>query len=269
MPTAPIRDILTYYEEAGSGDPLILIMGITGDLQGWALQVPSLSKHFRVITFDNRGAGRTSAPDRPYTIAGMAEDVAALMDSLGIAKAHVLGYSMGGYIAQSLALAHPEKIDRLILLSTAPDVDGYGRAVVRSLMDVRRSNLSREQFVRVMAPWLYSPDLLDDPARLQRSILNGVNNPYAQQDHAFLRQAAAILEWDIAGRHGDIKQQTLVACGTEDILVPPRNSERLLQAVPNATLKLLSGGHVGMIEYANEYNAAFVEFLGAAVPAGA
>jgi 3-oxoadipate enol-lactonase len=269
MPTAPIRDIVTYYEEAGSGDPLIMIMGITGDLQGWAFQVPALAKHFRVITFDNRGAGRTSAPDRPYSIAGMAEDVAGLMDRLGIAKAHILGYSMGGYIAQSLALAHPDKVDKLILLSTAPNVDGYGRAVVRSLIDVRRSNLSREQFLRVMAPWLYSADLLDDADRLERSILNGVNNPYAQQDHAFLRQAAAILDWDIDGRHGDITQQALVACGTEDILVPARNSEKLAQALPNATLKLLSGAHVGMIEYANEYNAAFVEFLGAPVAAGA
>ncbi|MGH2608516.1 MAG: alpha/beta fold hydrolase [Tepidiformaceae bacterium] len=267
MPTAPIRDILTYYEEAGSGDPLILIMGISGDLQGWAFQVPALSKHFRVISFDNRGAGRTSAPDRPYTIAGMAEDVAALMDHLGIAKAHILGYSMGGYIAQALALAHPDKVDRLILLSTAPGVDGFGRAVVRSLVDIRRSNLSREQFVRAMAPWLYSADLLDDDDRLRRSILNSVNNPYAQQDHAFLRQAEAILGWDIDGRHGDIKQQTLVACGTEDILVPSRNSEKLAAVLPNASLKLLNGGHVGVIEYANEYNAAFLEFLGAAVPA--
>lgn len=261
MPDAPIRDIVTYYEEAGSGDPLILIMGFSGDLQGWAFQVPALSKQARVITFDNRGAGRTSAPDRPYTIAGMAEDVAALMDRLGIAKANVLGFSMGGYIAQSLALVHPEKVDKLILLSTAPGVDGYGRAVVKSFMDVRRSNLSREQFVRFMAPWLYSPDLLDDTERLDRSVLNSVNNPYAQQDHAFLRQAEAILGWDIEGRHGEIKQQTLVLCGNDDILVPPRNSERLAKLLPNATLKVLDGGHVGMIEYPNEYNTAFTEFL--------
>jgi pimeloyl-ACP methyl ester carboxylesterase len=199
MPTAPIRDIVTYYEEAGTGDPLILIMGFTGDLQGWAFQVPELSKHFRVITFDNRGAGRTSAPDRPYSIAGMAEDVAALMGRLGIAKANVLGFSMGGYIAQSLALAFPDKVDRLILLSTGPYMDGYGRAVVRSWMDVRRSSLSREQFVRFTAPWLYSPELLDDQERVERSVLNAVNNPYAQQDHAFLRQGQAILDWDIRG----------------------------------------------------------------------
>lgn len=267
MPNAPVRDIVTYYEEAGSGPPLLMIMGFNGDLQAWAFQVPALSKHFRVITFDNRGAGRTSAPDKPYTIAGMADDTAALMDRLGIAKAHVLGFSMGGYIAQSLALAHPGKVDKLILLSTGPGIDGYGRAVVRSFIDIRRSNLSREQFVRFMAPWLYSPELLDDEARLQRSILNSVNNPYAQQDHAFLRQAEAILGWDIEGRHGEIKQDTLVLCGNDDILVPPRNSEKLAQLLPSAKLQMLSGAHVGVIEYANDYNAAILEFLGAAVPA--
>ncbi|MEP7215082.1 MAG: alpha/beta fold hydrolase, partial [Anaerolineaceae bacterium] len=80
MPSTPIRDIITYYEEAGAGagDPLILIMGLSGDIQAWALQVPTLAKHFRVITFDNRGAGRTSAPDKPQSIAGMADDLAAL-----------------------------------------------------------------------------------------------------------------------------------------------------------------------------------------------
>lgn len=267
MPNAPIRDIVTYYEEAGSGEPLILIMGFNGDLQAWAFQVPALSTQFRVITFDNRGAGRTSAPDRPYTISGMADDVAALMDRLAIPKANVLGFSMGGYIAQSLALGHPDRVNKLILLATGPSIDGYGRAVVRSFMDVRRSNLSREQFVRFMAPWLYSPELLDDPARLERSVLNSVNNPHAQQDHAFLRQAEAILGWDIEGRHGEINQQTLVLCGNDDILVPPRNSEKLAQLIPNAALKMLSGAHVGVIEYANEYNAAVLEFLGAAVPA--
>jgi pimeloyl-ACP methyl ester carboxylesterase len=269
MPTVPIRDIVTYYEEAGAGEPLILIMGFTGDLQAWAFQVPELSKHFRVITFDNRGAGRTSAPDRPYSIAGMAEDTAALMDALGVAKAHVLGFSMGGYIAQSLALAHPDMIDRLILLSTAPYIDGFGRAVVRSWMDVRQSNLSREEFVRFTAPWLYSPELLDDEERLQRSVMNAVRNPYAQQDHAFLRQGQAILDWDIRGRHSEIKHEKLVVCGKDDILVPPRNSERLVSLLPKATSKVLSGAHVGVIEYANEYNNTFLEFLASKVAAGA
>jgi 3-oxoadipate enol-lactonase len=267
MPTAPIRDIDIYYEESGSGDPLILIMGISGDLQAWALQVPALSRHFRVITLDNRGAGRTSAPDKPYSIAGMAEDVAGLMDHLGIARAHVLGFSMGGYVAQELALKHPTKVDKLILLATAPYIDGYGENTIKSWINVRRSNMSRDQVQRLTALWLYGADLFDDRERFERAILTGVANPYAQQDHAFIRQAQAVLGFDARDRLPNLKQDTLIVCGEEDILVPPRNSERLGALIPKSRLVRLPGGHIGCIEHPAEYNAAFLEFLGAAVPA--
>ncbi|MGD9933079.1 MAG: alpha/beta fold hydrolase [Dehalococcoidia bacterium] len=263
MPKAPIRDIITYYEEAGSGHPLLLIMGLGGDLQAWALQVPELSRHFRVITYDNRGAGRSSAPDRPYSIPQMAADAVGLLDHLGIEKAHVLGFSMGGYIAQELVLANPGRVEKLILMSTAPGIDGYGRAVVRTWMDVRRSNMSREHIVRNTAPYLYSPELLDDQARFERAVLNSVNNPYAQGDVGFLRQADAILGFDAESRLGQVKAPTLVVCGADDTLVPLRNSEKLAKLIPGATLKTLSGAHLGAIEYPSEYNDAFVEFLSA------
>ena len=264
MPYVPTRDIITYYEEAGRGEPLVLIRGLGSDLQAWALQVPALAKHFRVITYDNRGAGRSSAPDRPYSIKQMAGDACALLDHLGIEKAHVLGFSMGGYIAQELVIANPDRVEKLILLATAASIDGYGRAIVQTLMDIRRSNMSREQIVRNQAPFLYSPELLDDAARYERAILNSLNNPYAQDDVGFLRQAEAILGFDASDRAATIQCQTLVAVGADDILVPPRNSEKLAKLLPSATLKVLSGGHIGCVEYPAEYNAAFIEFLSAA-----
>ena len=267
MPYVPTRDIITYYEEAGSGEPLVLIMGLGGDLQGWALTAPALAKHFRVITYDNRGAGRSGAPDRPYSIAGMADDLAALLDALDIQKAHILGFSMGGYIAQEFALKYPGRVDRLILLSTAPGVDGYGRVVVGNWINVQRSNMSREQVVRSRAPYLYTADLLDDEERYERSIQNSVNNPYPQQDHAFLRQAQAVLGFDATARLGNIKADTLIVTGKDDILVPPRNSEKLNKLIPGSKLQVLDGAHLGCIEYPNEYNAAILEFLGVAVPA--
>jgi len=267
MPYAPIRDILTYYEEAGSGDPLVLIMGLGGDLQAWALQVPALARQFRVITFDNRGAGRTSAPDKPYSIDGMADDLAALLDSLKIDKANLLGFSMGGFIAQEFALKYPKRVEKLILLASACSIDGYTANVVRSWVDVRRSSMSREQTVRLTASWLYSPELLDDQERFEQSVLNSLNNPYAQQDHAFIRQAHAVLAFDAESRVANIKASTLVLAGKDDNLVPPRNAEKLAKLLPNSTLKVLEGGHVGCMEYANDYNAAITEFLATAVPA--
>ncbi|MEX2080499.1 MAG: alpha/beta fold hydrolase, partial [Dehalococcoidia bacterium] len=226
--------------------------------------------HLRVIKLDNRGAGRSSAPDRPYTIRQMADDTVALMEHMGVAKANILGFSMGGYIAQELALAHPGKVEKLILLGTAPDIDGYGRAVVNAWVSARRSNLSREAIARLTAAWLYSPELLNDEARYEGAIANTLANPYAQQDHAFLRQARAVLSWEGTGeRLNSIKAPTLVLCGKDDNLVPPRNSERLAGLIPGAELRILAGGHVGAIENPAEYNSAILGFLGAKTAAGA
>ncbi|MCC7366664.1 MAG: alpha/beta fold hydrolase [Dehalococcoidia bacterium] len=265
MPTAAIRDITTYYEEAGKGDALLLINDLGGDLQSWALQVPELAKHFRVIAFDNRGAGRSSAPDRPYSIAAMAQDAAALLDALGVESAHVLGVGMGGFIAQELAIAHPKRVQKLVLLGSAAALDGYGRTVVRTWIDARRSNMSREQVVRFTSPYLYSPGLLDDEDRYERAVLSSASNPYAQQDHAFIRQARAAIEFDARDRLGSIKQEALVIAAKDDLLFPARLTKQLASKIGGAKVLELEGGHVGYVEYPQEYNAALLEFLGTGV----
>ncbi len=262
MPNVQLRDMIMYYEETGSGEPLVLIMGLGGDLQGWALQVPALAKHFRVITFDNRGSGRSSAPDRMYSISGMADDLAHLLDHLKIDRAHILGFSMGGYIAQEFVLKYPARVGKLILMATSASIDGYGRNILKGWINLRRSNMSREQTARLQATWLYGPDLLDDDALFERSILNSLSNPYPQQDHAFIRQAQALLQWE-GGRAAAIKSPTLVIAGEDDVFFPARNTEKLAKAIPSATLATLPGGHVGAVEYPHEYNTAILEFLGA------
>ncbi len=267
MPNVPTRDIITYYEEAGSGEPLVLIRGLGSDLQAWALQVPALAKHFRVITYDNRGAGRTNAPDKPYSIAGMADDLATLLTELKIEKASVLGYSMGGMIAQEFALKYPNKLDKLILLASSAKLDGYSRVVVQNMINIRRSNMSRDQIARSSAPFIYSAELLNDTDRFERAVQATVDNPYLQQDHAFIRQAQAILGFDASARSGDIKASTLVVAAADDSLLPPRHSEALSKLISGSKLVTLQGGHAGVTEYPNEYNGAFLEFLGAAVPA--
>src|SRR5215211_420992 len=118
MPLASVNGLDLYYEETGSGPPLLLIAGLSGNTLGWAMLQPTLAERFRVIAFDNRGAGRSSAPPGPYTTRRMADDAAALLDRLGVARAHVLGFSMGGMVAQELALHHPARVGRLVLYGT-------------------------------------------------------------------------------------------------------------------------------------------------------
>src|SRR5215470_2280147 len=123
MSTAAINGIDVYYEEHGSGDPLLLIMGLAADSVAWMFQLPDFSAKYRTIVFDNRGVGRTSKPAGPYTISQMADDAAGLLDSLDVRRAHVLGVSMGGMIAQEIALRHPERVRGLVLGCTYPEPD--------------------------------------------------------------------------------------------------------------------------------------------------
>ena len=261
MPTVETGDITTYYEEAGSGVPLVLICGLSADLQVWRFQVPELSKRFRVICYDNRGAGRTSAPDQPYSIAGMADDLAALMDRLQIESAHVLGWSMGGLIAQAFALAHPRRLRKLILVATLTQPDGFVRLAIRNWMNIRRSDMSFEQIARFVSRWGYSPALYDNEPMYEKIIQIMATNPYAQKAHAFFRQAEAALACDTGNAAKGIGAQTLVLVGVHDNLIPPYHSELLAQRIPGATFKMLSGAHTGFGEFPDEYNRAILDFL--------
>lgn len=261
MPTVETGDIVTYYEEAGSGEPLILICGLSADLQVWRFQVPELSKRFRVICYDNRGAGRTSTPDEPYSIAGMADDLSALLNHLQINSAHVLGWSMGGLIAQQFALTWPLRVRKLILISTTSQADGFFRLAIKNWMNIRRSDMSFEQIVRFVSRWGYSPAFYDNDQVYEKLIQVMATNPCAQKAHAFLRQADALLAHNMGEAAREIRAQTLVIAGIHDNLLPLYHSESLAKTIPGATLRVLSGAHNGFDEFPDEYNRAILDFL--------
>jgi len=130
MPTVKVGDINMYYEIHGEGEPLLLTAGGGMGLAGWARQTPEFSEKYRVIVFDNRGAGRTDAPDTPYSIEMMADDTAGLLDALGIEKAHILGLSMGGMIAQEFALKYPQRVKSLILATTTASPYPWAKHII-------------------------------------------------------------------------------------------------------------------------------------------
>ena len=255
------RDLFsTYFEESGSGEVLVLICGLSADLQAWRFQVAELSKSYRVICFDNRGAGRSSAPDEPYSIGQMADDLAALMDHLSVSKARVLGWSMGGVIAQSYALAHPARVEQLLLLGTFTAPDGYLHAAISNWVNIRRSEMPYEHIVRHVARMIYSPSLANNPKAYEAFIQAMLANPYRQTDQGFFRQAEALLSYKQPSLR-ELKTPTAVLVGEHDQLTPKYMSEELAAAIPGSSLQVLPGAHSGFVEFPEQYNQVLLRTL--------
>ncbi len=253
-----------HYVEAGAGDPLVLIMGFGGDHLAWGFQMPVFAEHYRVIAFDNRGAGQTDQPDHPYTTRQMAGDTVGLMDALGIERAHVLGVSMGGMIAQEIALNHPDRVRTLQLHCTYARPDGYTRARLAAAR-VERTTLSREDAIRSGFSWFFARGTYNERPEFVEAILrNALANPHPQSITGYVRQGDAVLAHDTLDRLAAIRCPTLVSVAAEDILVPPRFSREIAARVPGAELRMIEGaGHVYFWERPDAFNALCLEFLAA------
>ncbi len=248
--------------EAGAGDPLVLVMGFGGDHLAWGLQIPAFAAKYRVIAFDNRGVGQSGAPDLPYSTAMMADDTAGLLDALGIERAHVCGVSMGGMIAQEIALRHPGRVRTLQLHATLGRPDAYMRALVEGWRKTRIA-LGREDALRVIALWLFAPRTYEErPEFVELVLQNAIANPHPQSLTGFLRQGDAVLGHDTLERLEQLRCPTLVSVADQDILVPPRFSHAIAQRVPGAELKTIAdAGHAYMWEAPEAFNAMCLEFL--------
>ncbi len=263
MPKLRVGDIAMYYEEAGAGDPLVLIMGFGGDHLAWAFQVPAfVEAGYRVLTFDNRGVGQTDSPDHPYTTAMMAADTARLLDALGIEQAHVLGASMGGMIAQELALGFPARVRSLQLHCTYARPDRYMTSLVTSWRSVRMA-LDPEASMRAFALWLFAPATYDERPEFVEAVIQGaLANPYPQSLTGFVRQGEAVATHDTLDRLASIRCPVLVAVAEDDVLVPSRFSRAIAARIPDAELATVPGaGHVYFWERPEAFNRLCLDFL--------
>jgi pimeloyl-ACP methyl ester carboxylesterase len=253
-----------HYVAAGAGEPLVLVMGFGGDHTAWAFQMAALSERYRVIAFDNRGAGQTDQPDASYSTAQMAADTVGLMDVLGIERAHVLGVSMGGMIAQEIALRYPARMRTLQLHCTYARPDAYTRELLGTWR-VERQTLPREVFVRASFFWLFARETYDERPHLVEGILEtALAHPHPQSLTGWLRQAEACVAHDALDRLGAIACPTLVSVADGDMLVPPRFSREIAARIPGAMLRTIAGaGHVYFWERADLFNAMCLDFLAA------
>jgi pimeloyl-ACP methyl ester carboxylesterase len=262
MPRANVNGISLHYVEAGRGDPLLLIMGFGGDHLAWAFQTPVFAQQYRVIAFDNRGAGQSDVPDVPYTTRMMADDAAGLLDHLGIERAHVIGVSMGGMIAQELALNHARRVRSVQLHCTLARPDRYMHALIENWRVVR-AKVTPEEWMRVVALWLFAPTTYSErPEFVETIIQTGIANPHPFTLTGFLRQGDAVRTHDTLDRLGTLVPPALVSVADEDILVAPRFSRELAAAIPGAALKLVErAGHCYFWERPDVFNAMCLEFL--------
>jgi len=251
-----------FYVQVGTGDPLVLVMGFGGDHLAWGLQMPAFAERYRVIAFDNRGVGQSDAPDLPYSTAMMADDTVGLLDGLGIDRAHVCGVSMGGMIAQEIALRHPARVWTLQLHATLARPDAYMKALVEAWRKVRIA-LGREEALRVLALWLFAPCSYEErPEFVEFVLQNAMANPHPQSLIGYLRQGDAILGHDALDRLDRLRCPTLVSVADQDMLVPPRFSHAIAQRVAGAELKTIAdAGHAYMWEKPDAFNAMCLEFL--------
>jgi len=246
VPSVSTPNAELHYERGGSGEPLLLIQGMSGTHVSWGEPfLEPLREHFDVTVFDNRGIGLSAPIDGPFTIVEMAEDTAALMGELGLESAHVVGISMGGMIAQELALAHPERLRSLTLGCTycgGPGSQLMPEENARKLLGGLASG-DREKAIRAGYEVNLSPAFSADESHFAAFHEMATSVPAAKQTIEL--QAQAIFGHDTSGRLGEISAPTLIVHGTEDGVLPYPNGELIASLMPSARLETLEGvGHM-------------------------
>ena len=259
MPTLHSEGAEIYWEQHGTGDPLILISGLGYTIEMWYRLLPALSKRYRTIVMDNRGVGRSSVPEGPYGVPLMVRDIRAVMDASRVERAHVLGMSMGGMIAQELALAHPDRVASLVLACTSC---GGMRAVIAPPHVFgrlfTRAHVSAEHGARALIPYIYHPSTPRE--RVEEDIAQRLR---AYPSRAgYLNQLRGLMFWTSYPRLQSLRVPTLVLHGESDGLVPARNAWILGDAIPGARVQILRNtSHVFFTDQPEASRAAILGFL--------
>jgi 3-oxoadipate enol-lactonase len=261
MPLVHANGIDIHYRISGAGaETALLVNGVGDDLEGWAMQVdPFVAAGLRVITFDNRGVGRSSLPPGPYSSREMAADTKALADALGLTGFHLVGVSMGGLIAQEYALAHPADLRTVVLANTYARPDAYTRAAFDTWGQVAEAG-GMPLMMRQQAPWVFSPAFYGaHPDRLAAMLAEMERSP--QPASAFSAQIAALLTHDSADRLGSLTTPALVIAADDDIIIRLSLSHRLFEELPRGSWAIVPGGHAAFVENPEPWNRAVIEFI--------
>jgi pimeloyl-ACP methyl ester carboxylesterase len=248
-----------YWSEAGSGEPLLLIMGLGYAHEMWFRTRPAMEAHYRTVVFDNRGVGRSDVPAGPYTIAQMADDAARVLDAAEIQRARVVGISMGGMIAQELALRHPARVQKLVLGCTSFGGKTAKIAAKHVLQILQaRATMTPEEGAEAMVPFIY--DAGTPRARIDEDL--AVRRRVYPSAEGYLAQVQAINAWSSADRLGQLHVPTLVIQGETDQLIPPENAAMLATRIAGAKVVMLpQASHIFTTDQPQKAHAAMLDFL--------
>ena len=275
MPIVKVNDIKIAYTERGKGEAVVLIMGLGAVKESWFMNTPTLSKYYRVVTFNSRGVGKTDRSGEAYTMSRMAEDTVSLLDALNIERAHVVGVSLGSMIAQEVAINFPQRVGKLILAATTPGMSDAANKEMwdKKIVEMRRITGMGEDF---------DERITDNPGSL-----NVVKIMVGITAHAFNRiifripmvlgasyyfkkvgpggvldQLRAVSKHNTIDRLDQIKAPTLVIAGTDDKIVPIEFSRIVAQHIPGAKFLMFEGGsHSFFMERSKRFNREVIEFL--------
>jgi 3-oxoadipate enol-lactonase len=262
MPYAYNSDVKIYWDDQGQGEPVLLIMGLGYPSDMWFRTRPVLNEQYRTIALDNRGVGKTDSPPGPYPIPVMAEDAAKVIKAAGCDQVHVIGVSMGGMIAQELALLHPELVKSLVLGCTTPGgpiAVPAAPEVLATLM--ARGNMTADEGVRAMIPFIY--DESTPRERVEEDLTVRLRSfPSAE---SYFAQVQGVMGFDSYSRLPQLKVKTLVIHGENDLLIPAVNGRLLAEAIPGAKLVMLpNASHIFVTDQPEASEQALKDFLASA-----
>lgn len=265
MPTTAVGDLEVVWDVAGpdNAEPVVLINGLGAARGSWFLQVEALSARYRVFTYDNRDVGETGAGTNPrrYGMDQFARDAAGLIDALGIGPVNVIGASMGGAIAEELALQRPELVRSLQIVCSWARTDPWLDELIQQ-WKLMFAELGPLAWSRNSWLWVFTYRWYRDRERLAELIADAAAYPYPQTSDMFHRQCDAVIAFDVLDRLSTISLPTQVIVGTEDMLTPPRFSHEVAAAIPGARLTQLPNvGHGMFWETPEAFNDALTEFI--------
>lgn len=232
MPDLDLPDVTLHYEVIGNGPPLMLVAGMLSDSASWGPLVPFLAPHFTLVCPDNRTTGRTAPQVAPASPQIWAEDALALLTHLGHDTCHVVGHSLGGYIAWVMASLAPDQVQSCTMIASAPLSLSRNMDLFRSLLAIRRSDAPPDTWLRVFLPWIFTPDFYQTLGAIDAAIAQSLAYPHAQSTDAMAHQLAAVATADPAPflARPDVPMQAILA--EKDLLIPLDLAREALSGIP-------------------------------------